>query len=158
MGSFNWRLKYPNLKIDEKTNNVICTVQVWDRDLLKSNDFICDYSFPITESIREIYNSEKRVKIILNENINDQKNDQYWVDMKVYNTEDKKYDKKGSVKMSFELLTNKDALTMVNGNGRADPNCEPWLPPRVGRFKWTLNPIELFKQMLGPAFRKKLLR
>jgi hypothetical protein len=29
------------------------------------------------------------------------------------------------------------------GKGRDEPNTNPYLPPPVGRFKWTMNPFRL---------------
>ena len=30
------------------------------------------------------------------------------------------------------------------GLGRSEPNHSPWLPPPIGRFEWSANPLTLF--------------
>ena len=41
------------------------------------------------------------------------------------------------------------------GKGRDEPNMNPYLPPPVGRFKFSLNPFKTLNQLTGPKFRKK---
>ena len=36
-----------------------------------------------------------------------------------------------------------------------EPNMNPFLPPPVGRLKFTLNPLKMLNQLTGPKFRKK---
>jgi|ERR1712096_161964 len=44
--SFNWRLKFYDYKLNKfRLDNNTITVQAWDKDILKSNDFISDASF-----------------------------------------------------------------------------------------------------------------
>ena len=45
-----------------------------------------------------------------------------------------------------------------NGLGRNDPNMAPYCPPPEGRIKFSLNPIEMFKQLVGPNARKFMLQ
>lgn len=41
------------------------------------------------------------------------------------------------------------------GDGRNDPNVNPFLPPPVGRLKFTLNPFAMINQLIGPEMRRK---
>ena len=41
------------------------------------------------------------------------------------------------------------------GKGRDEPNMNPYLPPPVGRIKFSLNPFTMLNQLTGPKFRKK---
>ena len=45
--------------------------------------------------------------------------------------------------MSLEILPKWKAQVCVVGKGRDEPNVNPYLPPPVGRFQFTLNPISL---------------
>ena len=42
------------------------------------------------------------------------------------------------------------------GEARQEPNHSPFLPPPVGRISFTMNPLKLFQQMIGPALRRKI--
>lgn len=46
--------------------------------------------------------------------------------------------------MSLELVPKKTAESNKVGLGRQEPNHSPWLPPPVGRFEFSWNPITLF--------------
>ena len=41
------------------------------------------------------------------------------------------------------------------GEGRNEPNINPYLPKPFGRFQFTLNPFKLIEQLVGPKFRRK---
>ena len=41
------------------------------------------------------------------------------------------------------------------GKGRDEPNMNPYLPPPVGRVKFSWNPFTMLNQLTGPKFRKK---
>jgi hypothetical protein len=45
--------------------------------------------------------------------------------------------------MSLEILPKWKADICKVGKGRDEPNVNPYLPPPVGRFQFTLNPISL---------------
>ena len=47
------------------------------------------------------------------------------------------------------VLTHKAELNKVAG-GRSEPNNNPFLPPPVGRLKFTLNPFVMGSQLCGP--------
>ena len=42
------------------------------------------------------------------------------------------------------------------GEGRAEPNINPYLPPPQGRFEWSMNPFKMFNQLIGPGIRRKV--
>jgi len=42
------------------------------------------------------------------------------------------------------------------GNARDEPNNDPHCPPPEGRLKLSLNPFDMWKQMIGPAMRRKI--
>ena len=62
----------------------------------------------------------------------------------------------GKILCSLEILPKwKSELCQV-GKGRDEPNVAPYLPPPVGRFQFSLNPITLLNQCVGKRFRRKL--
>lgn len=64
---------------------------------------------------------------------------------------------RGTVHISCELVPEELALLNPVGHGRDEPNLDPHLPPPIGRISFTLNPFVMACQLLGPAFRRKLL-
>jgi hypothetical protein len=46
--------------------------------------------------------------------------------------------------MSIELLPKNQAEASKVGEGRNEPNVNPYLPPPQGRFEWSLNPFKMF--------------
>lgn len=42
------------------------------------------------------------------------------------------------------------------GSAREDPNIEPYLPPPIGRLSFSFNPCTMYKQLVGPAVRRKI--
>ena len=63
--------------------------------------------------------------------------------------------KSGKVLCSLDILPKRFALSNKVGKGRSEPNINPYLPPPVGRFQFTLNPFKLINQLVGPKFRRK---
>ena len=63
--------------------------------------------------------------------------------------------KGGRVLCSLEVLPQWYADLHPVGKGRSEPNMNPYLPPPVGRIKFTLNPFKMLNQFTGPKFRKK---
>ena len=63
--------------------------------------------------------------------------------------------KGGRVLCSLEVMPQWYADLHPVGKGRDQPNQNPYLPPPVGRIKFTLNPFKMLNQFTGPKFRKK---
>jgi hypothetical protein len=68
---------------------------------------------------------------------------------------DEKEKKKSRVLCSLEILPEWYSEMHPVGKGREEPNMNPYLPPPVGRIKFTLNPFKMLNQLTGPKFRKK---
>jgi hypothetical protein len=62
----------------------------------------------------------------------------------------------GYVRVRIDLTTAEWAEKNKIGSGRDDPNVEPYLPPPIGRLRFTLNPWEMYKQLIGEAMRRKI--
>ena len=62
----------------------------------------------------------------------------------------------GKLKMSLEILPKKDALANPVGEAQSEPNVNPFLPKPFGRIEFSINPLKMLSQLVGPALRRKL--
>ena len=163
-GSFNWRMKipveFPRAKFD-------LTLQAFDNDILSRDDFICGARLNIGQILNDVnildlplkFSSEyyrnlpEEKKVISNIEFagkdEDEEGVKFWVQM------EKDGKKGGRVLCSLEVVPQWYAELHPVGKGRDEPNMNPYLPPPVGRIKFTLNPITCLNQFTGPKFRKK---
>ena len=51
--SFNWRLLF-DLKAPTQSDKYEIVLQAWDFDVFKSNDYICEWVFDLTELIKNV--------------------------------------------------------------------------------------------------------
>ena len=164
--SFNWRIVIPLLLPDK---NKYLNIQVYDKDIFSSDDFICgakidisnlimipkdldlpvvfnpDYLKDCSEKEKEKYNN---IEFLSKSDDDTQK--KFWV--QCYNNNQKE----GRVLCSLEFLPKWKAELCKVGLGRKEPNIEPYLPPPTGRFEWSLNPFKMLNQCVGPSFRRKM--
>ena len=150
-GSFNYRMKFP-LTLSEGTgNNAI--IQIWDRDVLSKSDFIADVSFSFDRTARLAWETGARMKRT-EETTFGGTNEKMWVDC-MRRTAAGKMQHGGRVQVSLELVPLQQALSCPVGEGRNEPNQDPFLPPPVGRFSWSWNPCKLISQSVGPEYQVK---
>ncbi|CAG9328112.1 unnamed protein product [Blepharisma stoltei] len=159
-GCWNWRMKFP-LTVSQEETNYRLTLQIWDRDMLSRNDFIASSAFDFEDLAKEAWEAGKRTKKYgeadsgMLASLSKKQSDCFWINLS-------KVDKKGKVseagkiKISFELVPKDAALNNPVGEGRSDPNVDPFLPEPTGRFKWSWNPLSLISQMCGPEFKAKI--
>lgn len=62
----------------------------------------------------------------------------------------------GYVRVRIDVVPAEYAVKNPVGSAREDPNIEPYLPPPVGRMTFSLNPCAMYKQLVGPAARRKI--
>ena len=62
----------------------------------------------------------------------------------------------GRVRVQLDIYPKEDALNNAVGNAREEPNVNPYLPLPVGRLSFSLNPLKMLNQLVGPALRRKL--
>jgi len=67
-----------------------------------------------------------------------------------------KRDPMGSVAISVEIWPQERADADPVGSGRNEPNHNPFLPPPVGRIKFSLNPFVMGSELLGPVLCGKI--
>ena len=151
-GSWNWRMKFP-LKLPLEVHRA--TVQIWDRDYLSRNDFIAEAAFDFEELAKEAWVENRRVKMKGVGEENESNSEKFWVGCKKRNSEGD-FEDGGKVLISFELVPKERAEACVVGEGRDAPNVDPFLPPPIGRFEWSWNPLKLISQMCGPEFKLKI--
>jgi len=170
--SFNWRLLLP-LRLPEQ--KPLLTLQVYDKDIFASDDYISGTTLNLKDLItipkylqmpvkftRNYYNglSEEEKRIYGDINFVDSTEDEEGIKFWVQCYKGKKEaagegEQGGKVLCSLEILPKKLADLEPLGKGRSEPNMNPYLPPPVGRFEFTLNPFKLINQCVGPKFRKK---
>jgi len=162
--SFNYRLNY---KIEFPRKDYRFTIQSYDRDFFKSNDIIgsniidlkgafedCDLTkrpLRIDKAYYEKYmkkDGEKGFKF-------EKDGDSFWVPM-MGKDDDGKIVENGTVEVRIDFTEMEYFEKNKCGSAREDPNIEPFLPPPVGRLSFSFNPCDMYKQLVGPAVRRKI--
>jgi len=170
--SFNWRMLLP-LRLP--VQKPVITLQVYDKDIFSSDDYMCG----TTIDLQNIINIPKNLEmpISLNRDFyeglepqerkpfgeiqflskeDDEEGTKFWVQCYKGKKEAAgQGEKSGRVMCSLEILPKKNADLDVVGKGRDNPNVNPYLPPPVGRLEFTLNPFKMMNQCVGPKFRRK---
>ena len=163
-GSFNWRMLIP---IEIPRDKYDLTIQVFDSDILSKDDFICGGRLNLYELINDsnildlplhlsadYYGSlppekKKMSNIEFVSKSEDAEGHKFWVRL------EKQGKAGGRVLCSLEIVPQWYADLHPVGKGRDEPNMNPYLPPPVGRVKFSLNPFKMLNQLTGPKFRKK---
>ena len=163
-GSFNWRMIIP---IEFPRNKFDLTLQTFDSDILSKDDYICGARLNLSQILNDVNILDIPIKLNSDyfsslpaekrfSNIQfvgrdeDEEGVKFWVQM------EKDGKKGGRVLCSIEVMPQWYADLHQVGKGRDEPNMNPYLPPPVGRIKFTLNPFKMLNQFTGPKFRKKL--
>jgi hypothetical protein len=55
-----------------------------------------------------------------------------------------KVEKTGKVRMQVDIYPKSMAVMNKVGDGRSEPNANPFLPPPIGRISFSLNPLKMF--------------
>lgn len=170
--SFNYRLKFP-LK-SPRAEGYTLTLQAWDKDIIASNDLIGSCALPIdylmedatlTDTPRYInvkyfeeYMKDQLVQLrspLAQEiEFDSEEKDRFWVPVHRLDQEKDATVKAGEVQISVCILPVHHAEKGPQGQGRAEPNSDPFCPPPEGRIKLSVNPFTMFQQLVGPAVRR----
>jgi len=67
-----------------------------------------------------------------------------------------KIEKCGKVGVQVDIIPGDMAEKNAVGKARDNPNHSPFLPQPKGRLEFSLNPIKMLEQMVGPALRRKI--
>ena len=163
-GSFNWRMvmpiEFPRKKFD-------LTLHAYDCDILSRDDFICGGRLNLAQILNDVnvldlplklssdyyQNLPQEKKVLSNIEFAGKDEDpdgvKFWVQL------EKNGKKGGRVLCSIEVVPQWYADLHPVGKGREEPNMNPYLPPPVGRIRFSLNPFTMLNQLTGPKFRKK---
>ncbi|OMJ78297.1 hypothetical protein SteCoe_21930 [Stentor coeruleus] len=155
-GCWNWRMKF-QLTLPQPAN--IITLQLWDRDIFSGNDFISEISIPFDDLATEAWETDSQVQMFgesddLKDRLLGKKREIFWVQCKKRNDDGEVVDC-GKILISFEILPKKRAENFMVGEGRDEPNVNPYLPAPIGRMKFSLNPLTLISQLVGPELKAK---
>lgn len=160
-GSFNYRLLFD---VNHPSKDHILNLQVWDADAFSKNDFIGDASLNLILPIEDatmtdqpIHLNKRYYETFLQDFMRGtelvfENDDSFWLDMK-----DKNGVINGKMRVQISILPKEQADAYAVGEGRADPNHSPYLPPPVGRIKLSLNPWTMLNQLVAPHIVNKVL-
>jgi len=143
------------------------TIQVFDNDILSKDDYICGgrlnlyellydaniLDLPIKLNSEYYFSLPKEKQKLSNvefvEKDEDEDGNKFWVQL------EKQGKKGGRVLVSLEIVPQWYAELHPAGRGRDEPNVNPYLPPPAGRIQFTMNPLKMINQLIGPKFRQK---
>lgn len=182
--SFNWRIVLP---ITAPRDNSLLNIQVMDNDIFSRDDYASGAVLNIQRLIKDVYALDVPIKFnqdfFKGLNDNDRRSseiefidkDKFWLNL--YRQGDQGGTEKGGrVLLSLEVLPHWKAQICKVGKGRDEPNVNPYLPPPIGRFQWSLNPFKMIvsskifhfliyfyffplnfqNQCVGPEYRRKI--
>ena len=165
--SWNYRLLFPvTYPVKNKTYKL--TIQAYDLDLFKSNDLIGETTIDLTAMLEDVGLAKRGMsltqeyydeylmpkKFMKNLTFVDKEPRQFWVDLK--------YKEKGQVvsggrlKLGIDIIPRREAELNPVGGGQSEPNVNPFLPKPFGRIEFSMNPLKMFNQLIGPALRRKI--
>ena len=172
VASFNWRMLLP-LRLP--VQKPVLTLQVYDKDIFASDDYMCGTTFNLKNLInipkflelpvsltRDFYHGlsieEKKTfgEIEFLSKADDEDGTKFWAQCYKGKKEAMEQgEKSGRVMCSLEILPKSLADMDKVGKGRDEPNVNPYLPPPTGRLQFTLNPFKMMNQCVGAKFRRK---
>ena len=144
--SFNYRILYdfksPSYEKSDREQYKL-TLQVYDRDIFKSNDYICEFKldlFPLVMDVRltqkTMHLSRKYYESYFKSTIDQTKidieffdDDSFWLSIK--RAEDSKPIR---LRLDIRVLPGAEAMNQRVGSARSDPNHSPKLDPPIGRM------------------------
>mmetsp|Transcript_20593 Transcript_20593/g.43766 ORF Transcript_20593/g.43766 Transcript_20593/m.43766 type:complete len:299 (+) Transcript_20593:2-898(+) len=201
--SWNWRLKFP-VTMSSSMKFQRLQVQMWDKDLLTSNDMIGEATLKLDQWFHRVYRRRQKLPNYWDAEADPQikpyERGGSWFDSLSDAVEgfsagspllggqqeddpqlesckfciplhDNNRDLDGPelskgdkafkenppvVVMSLQLVPGFMIDKLPAGQGRSDPNVNPVLPKPVGRLRFTLNPISMLFQLVGPEVARKI--
>jgi len=150
VGNFNWRMKWKLMLPVEPWPRL--RFQVWDRDFVRSNEFICEAIIAIKDLCKQAIKKAERTKIMI------KGKERFWLEKMGNVNEGSNAKTKGRMEISVELLPWELTEQLPAGFGRSSPNANPVLPEPEGRLHWSLlmNPFALLRALLGDRICFKL--
>ena len=153
-------IKYP------KSKNFKLNVQEYDLDFFTSNELIGDSIIDLKPLIED--SSLTKTSVTLNKkyyedylkktfpnytNLTFHSDGQsFWVNLA--SKEKGQIVVNGKLRIQIEVLPKAEAEKNKVGEAQSEPNVSPFLPKPEGRITLSLNPFDMIKQLVGPAFRR----
>jgi len=164
-GCWHWRIKFSNiaLPVSDWRKEMALTISMWDADFFSANDQIGEARIPIKEYLKRVMKNPDPDRLVMVQ----KDSTDIWLAMRNSNPKENKgkldflmRDKdprvQGMLRISLEVLPQELADELVAGEGRADPNANPFLPPPEGRFELSMNPFSIVRQLLGDKLCAKI--
>ena len=160
-GSFNYRLLYD---IAHPSKNQVLNLQLWDADLLSSNEYMGETSLNLALLFEDSSLVDKPISLTkkyydsyLSNYMNGSElifedDNSFWVDFK-----NKTGEINGRARIQLDIYPKEQAKDYEVGEARSEPNHSPFLPPPLGRIKLTINPWEMLNQVISPEIKNKIL-
>jgi hypothetical protein len=70
-----------------------------------------------------------------------------WVQLSIHDRENARVKPQGEVAISIAIVPKTEYEAQPVGNGRSEPNQDPYLPPPTGRFSFSLDPMKILAEM-----------
>jgi len=170
--SFNYRMLFP---IKTNRPDYVLTLQAWDKDIIASNDLIGQCQLDIDYLVKDAclthtpryINSryfaehmqqqlQEKGSILADKiKFDSEEKDRFWVPVHRVNPEAPcEKIESGQVMISVAVIPKAAAEKQPQGIGRSEPNSDPFCPEPEGRIKMSINPFDMYKQLIGPAMRR----
>lgn len=147
------------------------TLEAFDRDFFKSNDMIGQATIDLADLMEDVslvkqslpFNQQFYDDVIKVKHANDKtrvlefdKEDKSKIWLQFWGKGKKGMEKRGKVCVSINIMPQTYADGNAVGKARDNPNHSPHLPQPQGRMEFSLNPIKMLNQLVGPALRRKI--
>ena len=155
--SFNYRMlfdfKSPSYnKADRESYKL--KIQVYDRDVFKSNDFICQFELDLYLLVLDCRATQKVMH--LNKkyyesyfkhecgrggeqlDVEFEDDDSFWLQIR-----HKSNAEPVRIRIDVRVLAGEEALNQRVGDARSEPNHSPFLPAPINRMKFSMNPLNM---------------
>ena len=145
--SFNWRMIWRNIYLPCREPQRLL-IQIFDRDLLSSDDSICECIFSLKQLYKIGYINKDIVTLYENNS------DKIWLN----NLRHPNFIKnRGEILISLQMLPINIADQYKCGKGRDSPNQNPILFPPNNRInaKSLLNPYNMLSNIVGPNIMRQ---
>jgi hypothetical protein len=156
--SFNWRIVLP---ITAPTDNTLLNIQLMDNDFFSPDDYASGNTLNIARLVKDVYALDVPIKFNSDfynalgtheksPEIEFQKGEKekFWLKLHKQTGNENG----GRVLLSLEILPEWKAQICKVGKGRDEPNINPYLPPPIGRFQWSMNPFTMLVRFILIAF------
>ncbi|TNV72912.1 hypothetical protein FGO68_gene3417 [Halteria grandinella] len=167
--SFNYRLLYT---IAHPRKDYTLSVQLFDRDLIGSNDIIGEAQLNIKDALtdaaltkkpvafsKKYYNSYlKNCKTLKNTKVTFKDENSFFLSCKGGKPDKTgKLTEQGKVRIQIDILPKDYADKNKVGEARQEPNHSPTLKEPEGRLSLDMNPLKLALAMIGPDLKRKII-